>query len=504
VVVVKFKPEGLKKNTTAAGIHQAAWSAIDRLEPVLPASSQLRKSAGSTGLDRVYYAHYRDGRTPEQMAQLLRTDDRIEYAEPKYVQKICTIPNDSLVSQQLAYLNRLKLPEAWSIAKGEMGNVVIALVDAGTNIRHSDLAGNLWQNPDEVADNGLDDDANGHIDDLHGWNFANNSADPTGLSNTPTNAEHGTITASICGAVTDNALGLAGTSWNAKLMVINCSSPYSDNAITSGYDGILYATEQGADIINCSWGSLGSASLYEQDVVDYALQHGSLIVAAAGNDNDSTLHYPSSYNGVLSVAALNSANGRASFSNFGRAIDVAAPGLNVFGAFGEDGYKMMSGTSVSSPLVAGIIALVKTAHPDWTSLQAAEQVRITCTNIDALNPAFAGKLGRGLVNAYAALTTLTPSIRLSQVRTVDANQDGIIKPGEGVQINLSLINYLADADGIQVELTEDSPYATLSASSATLSRLSTFEVKELATPFELQVASDTPRGHQVNFTLTIK
>ncbi|NLP10157.1 S8 family serine peptidase [bacterium] len=497
VVVVKFKSFGLHKSAAA----RPAFSGIDRLEPILPQTMRLRKRTSSVGLERIYYAHFSDPRTPQEVAAVLQSDELVEYAEPKYIHRLLAIPNDSLIDAQLPYFNQIRLTQAWEIAKGENSTVVIAIVDGGTDIRHSDLAANVWQNPGEIPDNGKDDDGNGYIDDLHGWNFATNQPDPTGLANTPINAEHGTHTASICCAVTDNQRGLAGSSWNAKLLAVNCSSPYSDNSIISGYDGILYAAEAGADIINCSWGSLGGSSLYEQDVVNHALQLGSIIVAAAGNDNDSSLHYPSSYDGVLSVAALNNNAVRASYSNYGKSVDVAAPGNSLYGAISQNGYKTISGTSMASPLVAGVVALVKSYHPDWSNLQAAEQVRMTCADIDELNPKYAGKLGRGQVDAYAALTAITPSIRIQQVRYIDENEDGVIKPGERVRIYITLVNYLARADAIDLALTADSPFVELLSARTTLASLETLQKQEVATPFEIIVRPDAPRGHSIYFDL---
>ncbi len=503
VVVVKFKT-GLQKSRGSVASDWQQTAAIDRLHPVLPPATALRKQNSAVGLDRVYYAYYSDDRAPSEVARIIGNDSRVDYAEPKYVQRLCAVPNDSLYTQQSVYFMRLKMAEAWNLAKGESGSALMAVVDGGTNIAHPDLAANIWNNGGEIPNNGRDDDQNGFIDDIHGWNFANNSADPTGLAHTPLNSEHGTHVAGICGAVTNNTKGMTGASWNARLMAVNASSPYSDNAIVYGYDGILYAADNGADIINCSWGSLGSASLYEQDVVEYALERGSIIVAAAGNENDSTNHYPSSYEGVLSVAALTSGNMKANFSNYGKTIDIAVPGVSIWGTVGNNSYKTMSGTSMASPLAAGIVALVKAAHPTWNGIQAAEQVRMTSINIDLINPGYKGDLGRGMVDAVAALTTVTPSIRIDRVRFVDGNGDGVIKPGERVQIFLSLINYLAPATAIQISLREDSPYADLTSSSATLAAIETMQTVELATSFEMQVHEDAPRGHLINFTLELK
>jgi len=497
IVVVKFKSLGLHKSATG----RPAFSGIDRLEPILPQTMRLRKKTSSAGLERIYYAHFSGPRTPQEVAAALQSDAEVEYAEPKYIHHLAATPNDSLIEAQLPYFNQIQLTQAWEIAKGQDSPVIIAIVDGGTEIHHADLAANLWHNPGEIPDNGQDDDANGYIDDLHGWNFATNQPDPTGLSHTPINAEHGTHTASICCAVTDNQRGLAGSSWNAKLMAVNCSSPYSDNSIISGYDGILYAAEAGADIINCSWGSLGGSSLYEQDVVNHALELGSVIIAAAGNDNDSSFFYPASYDGVLSVAALTNNAVRASYSNYGKTVDVAAPGNNLYGAVSQNGYKPISGTSMASPLVAGVVALVKSIHPDWSNLQAAEQVRMTCADIDELNPHYAGKLGRGQIDAYASLTAVTPSIRIQQVRYVDENEDGVIKPGESVRIYLTVVNYLARAELVELTLSADSPFIDILAGTTTMTSLETLQKQEVATPFEIIVRPDAPRGHLIHFDL---
>ncbi len=505
VVVIKFKSLSLKKNSALLNKDRIPGVTIHRLEPASHSAPALKKKNTSVGMERVYYAYYTGSRSPYEIAQILSQNNEVEYAEPKYIHHLCILPNDSLSSFQTDYLNRLRLPDAWELVKAESSQVVIAVVDGGTNIQHKDLKANLWRNVDEIDNNGLDDDQNGFVDDIHGWNFTNNTADPTGLGSTPINAMHGTHVAGICCAVTDNHIGIAGSSWNAKLMAINAGSPYSDNAILSGYDGILYAAENGADIISCSWGSLGSASLYEQDVVNHAMELGSMVVGAAGNDNDSTAHYPSSYDGVLSVAALSNAkNLKAYYSNYGKTIDISAPGSIIYGTTGFDSYGTLSGTSMAAPLAAGVVALVKARHPDWSNLQAAEQVRVTCTNIDDENPAFVGKLGRGIVNAEAALISGVPSIRIVQVRYSDATGDGIIKPGESANIYLTLINYLAKANSISLTLTEDSPYAELTTGAIVLNELTSMEKIELTTPFAVTIHQDAPRGHVVSFQLLIQ
>jgi hypothetical protein len=394
--------------------------------------------------------------------------------------------------------------EAWDIIKGEQGNprVVVAIVDGGTDIDHGDLAANIWVNPDEIPNNNIDDDNNGFVDDVNGWNFANDSNDPSGLSVTPISANHGSHVAGIACAVTNNATAVAGVSWNATLMPINVSHPTRDTTLAFGFDGIIYAAEEGADIISLSWGRGGTPSRAELDVITFASDLGAAIVAAAGNSSTDRPHFPSAYPNVFSVASTRSDDVKSDFSNYGNTVDIAAPGENVRSTFHNGVTGIFSGTSQATPLVAGVIALVKTLHPDWLGIQAVEQVRITADNIDNVNPAFAGKLGRGRVNAFKAVTVSDlPSIRIKDVRFIDANANGVIQPGESVQLRINLINYLAPASNINVTLIENDPFVALTNSNATLPSLGTLESTATPLSFAFNVTSAAPSGRRLDFTL---
>jgi subtilisin family serine protease len=479
---------------------------IHRLDPVVPASLQrLQKHTSPARIDNLYYAFYSGALAPETVAAQLAKNPSIEFAEAKYYSQLSAMPNDPYVNRQY-YINKIRLPQAWDISKGEQGEVIIAIIDGGTDITHPDLKGNLWTNPGEIAGNNLDDDANGYIDDLHGWNFANNSANPASLFSGTSYANHGTHTAGCACAVTHNALGIAGTSWNARLMAINAGAKTSESKIDplSIDKGIVYAIAHGADIISCSFS--GSYSEVTRRLLENALSEGAAIIAAAGNGstraNDT---YPASYPGVMAVAATDSSDIKPYFSNYGTTIDVAAPGEGIWSTIAGGYYEgpYWQGTSMSTPITAGVVALVMTHHPEWSGLQAAEQVRMTADNIDARNPAYAGLLGRGRINALRALSESWPSIRISGINFYDQDGDSLIEPGETVTLSLTLTNYLASAQNIGLEISESSEYASFSRRDAQLSALATGESIRLDKAFSFKVTSGAPSDHTINFTLTI-
>jgi predicted GH43/DUF377 family glycosyl hydrolase len=448
----------------------------------------------------IYYASFSGNQSPAVVAASLEESSLIEYTEPKYIHYLAAIPNDTLYHKQESYFNIIKASQAWDVVKGEDGKAIIAIVDGGTNIRHPDLADNIWTNETEV--NGIesvDDDGNGYIDDLYGWNFANESGDPTGLKDTPVNANHGTRNAGIVSAISDNLIGVAGVSWNATVMSINVSSETNDGSIAHGIDGIIYAVENGADVINCSWGGYDIYSRYEQDIIKHADSLGVVVIAAAGNDNTDQPFYPASYDNVLSIAGTDTNDNKWSGSNYGPNIDLAAPAESIYGPVSKESYGTAVGTSLSAPLVAGVAGLVKAQNPNWTGKQAGEQVRITADPI----PAHAGELGRGRLNAFRAVTEISPSIHFVDYEYVDENDNRFIEAGERIELKITLINYLAIATDVNLILSSSSDYVTFVNDEVTLSSIGTLERKTLSEPFVFDVAENISGNPLINFDLQI-
>jgi hypothetical protein len=506
VIVIKFSNNyQISENTLNSSNPQLNkhlnTSGILSLKKIFSSESVNLKKSVPINLTNIYLASYQSDKSPGEMSKLVSTWPGVEYAEPKrYHYIIQEIPNDTLYSIQSAYYAVIEAPQAWEIIKGEQGSTIIAIVDGGTEITHSDLSDNIWQNQAEINGiTGVDDDDNEFIDDYYGWNFANQSGDPTGLSGLPNNSDHGTQTAGIASAVTNNINGIAGTSWNTTIMGINASDEESDRVISYGFEGIVYAAENGADIINCSWGSLGGYSYFEQEVIDYATSLGSIVIAAAGNNSSDQSHYPSSYNNVLSIAGTTVNDDRYSSTNYGPDVDLAAPAVNIYSTKRNNSYGFASGTSLAAPMVAGAAGLVKTQHPDLLGLQAGEQVRVT---VDSL-PGEEGQLGRGRLNIYRAVTESSPSIRLIDYEFEDESGNDTNEPGERVSIYITVQNYLDLATDVDLILTSSDPYVIISQPGISIPSISTMEKIEPEIPFICDIAEDAPSNYTIDFVLQI-
>ena len=522
VFPVKTATTGLQvfdRKAAAYGVHT-----IERVYPFLDHVDPTPKTRRNLlALRRTYYVHYSADLTPERVSRDLSYTPGIVYAEPVSVNRIPEPvrweridPNDPRFNNQ-PELELMRLPQAWDVVKGEDGSprVVIAVVDGGGEWRHEDLLANVWTNEDEIPDNGIDDDNNGFIDDVHGANFANGDDtdnDPTGLPETPGSALHGTAVAGSASAVTDNNVGVAGAAWNAEIMHINAGCEGGDNLICYGYEGILYAAMSGAEIINASWSAVVAADQEVRRIhqtLDLATDMGALVVASASNDNisnDIFRTYPARSPRVLSVGATEKATRRrAGFTNYGRLVNVFAPGEGILTTGSGNGYVLINGTSFSSPLTAGVAALVKTRFPAMDPDALREHIRLTSENIDLENPGFAGQLGRGLVNALAAVRVPTlPAVRLKRWSWTDQDGDRQIASGDVVTIKATVINYLSDASGLRVGLVGADPYTFLDMTTAEVDVGFLAGGDSTEIQFEFRVAADAPDNQRVRLYTSIR
>lgn len=505
-------PMGKQLSLPASITDKLADDGLRKVETAFPGlDGGLNKTASA--LSRTYALQISENTDPWWVAQKLATDDHVAYAEPVYRRKILATPNDPqyLTSQKNAFA-AVQAEAAWDVVKGGTGNVVIAIVDGGTDWKHPDLAANIWQNTKEIPSNGVDDDGNGYVDDVNGWNFANNSNDPTGLSNTPNNALHGTHVAGTAAGVTNNGIGVASMSWNAKILPVNASSATADNLMAFGFRGIAYAAQLGAQVINCSWGSEDVYSETENQAIQLATSLGSLVVAAAGNggedgvgdNNDLLPHYPSNYQNVLSVGATNATDVKSPFSNYGHTVDVFAPGSNIVSTAPNSNFAFLSGTSMAAPMVSGLAALVKTLKPTLTPQQLGEQVRVTADRIETANPNFASTLGGGRINAKNALTNfLLPALRLERTSFTDANRNGVIQLDEVITLTMGLKNWLATANNVQLKLSSPDQNVVIQTAGPINVGILAAGGTATGTGLQFKVTGTQPDGYVIHLVLEI-
>ncbi|MGQ9819033.1 MAG: S8 family serine peptidase [Candidatus Kapaibacteriales bacterium] len=379
--------------------------------PFLESQAVSPLSNNSEGIEKLIEVYFSDEIDPYEICKELMQSPDVEYAVPIYKRYLYDfVPNDPYISSQW-FINNIQLPKAWDVTKGDK-KILIAIIDSGVDWNHQDLIDNIWVNPNEIPNNGTDDDRNGKVDDIRGWDFVGNVTSQDIFAgnwredNDPTNIKgfHGTHVAGLASAVTNNGKGIASAGFNCSILPVKCSQDSGGMGIYRGYEGIVYAANIGAKIINCSWGGPGFSPA-EQDIINYALNKGSLVVVAAGNDGaniDFGGQYPAGYDNVLCVGATNSSNRVASFSNWGMKVTIYAPGQSIYSTVPNNSYQSQSGTSMSSPLTAGVASLVASVHKDWSPKQILHQIRSTSDNVLATDqnqrPYYYGK-----INAYKAV-----------------------------------------------------------------------------------------------------
>lgn len=353
----------------------------------------------------------------------IKADPNVEYVEPNYYLWPTATPNDTLFTQQWGLKNNgqevrgrrgtagadIEAPAAWNIAKGGR-NVIVAVIDTGVEIFHPDIAPNRWYNTKELQGagnlnnwrpNGVDDDGNGYVDDVVGWDFVYRLNNPRDLS-----SGHGTHVAGIAAASGNNGRGVAGVSWRSRIMPLAVQDYRTGGLpISAIVEALVYAQKMGAKVVNMSFGAYGVSQTLQNAINQVKTP---VLCAAAGNEglnNDVSQHIPSNYTNanLIAVAATDQSDRLASFSNFGKAnVDVAAPGVSIVSTYIKgSGYAYGSGTSMASPMVAGIAALVISRRPGLTANQTVSILRRGVETVDTLS----GRVSTGgRVSALKALT----------------------------------------------------------------------------------------------------
>lgn len=509
VIVVKYKDLSSQKSENGIKAGNALLELLQAAQ--LLSSKQMfasSKTNHTSSLEKIYSVEYAADIDPIILSSKISKFSEVEWAEPKYVYKVDFVPNDPSYSAQYAMI-KIKAQEAWDISTGDT-SIVIAIIDTGVDWDHPDLSANIWRNWNETPSNGIDDDNNGYIDDVRGWDFG-------GLTGIPDNnpmedqPDHGTHVAGDASAVTNNSIGVASIGFKSKIMPVKTTrndyrSPSNSPYIVFGFEGIKYAADNGAKVINCSWGG-GGYSLLGQEVIDYATSLGALVVAAAGNNNFSLAYYPANYKNVLSVAATDESDFKASFSNYGSGVDVSAPGQIIYSTWQNDSYTFGSGTSFSSPITAGLAALVTAKFSAYNPGQIAEQIRTNCDDINSVNPGYINQLGRGRINAFKSLFNInSKSVRAIDVNFSDelpgGNGDGVLQPGEIITVRCSFINYLNPTSNLGVYLESSNNFSTVQNGiliAGAKAMLDTFNNNTNAYTF--QINQNVPQNSVLTFNL---
>ena len=368
-------------------------------------------------LERIYKIRLDcpDEQSLQEALEAYRSNPDVEYAELNRTASIESVPNDPTYNDQWA-LNIIDAPEAWNIYTGSQ-KIVVAVLDTGVDYRHRDITNNMWINAEEYEGvEGVDDDNNGYIDDIYGYNFIYNTSDPLD------DHGHGTHCAGIIGAGGNNNLDISGVCWNTRIMALKSFNYNAEGQIYDLVEAIVYAVTNGADIISNSWSIRPSPYVDESEIqplkeaYDYAYSQGVIAVAAAANyDTDEPIYYPACYQNVIAVAATDSQDNRASYSNYGDWVDIAAPGHDILslraanlipeGATIYNQYLMkMNGTSMACPHVAGACALLLSANPTMTYRDVYNKITETA---DPIAPGICRSNGR--LNLSKAMQAVVPS-----------------------------------------------------------------------------------------------
>ncbi len=400
-------------------------------------------AAKSRTLHQIFRVYFKQPADAENLIKALSTLSYIDYAEPVPYNTTGYQPNDMGVNSGNGQYGLwiIKAREAWDIAKGD-STIKVAIVDDGVSMFHPDLFDNVWRNPGEIAGNKIDDDNNGYVDDVYGWDAGDRDNDPVHPN---TNFTHGTHVGGIAGAVTDNNLGVASIGFNISIMPVKCTfnNQSSPTSIPMGYEGLTYAANAGADIINCSWSS-SQFSQTAQDVIDYATSRGCIVVAAASNDGVEEIRYPAAYNGVIAVASTDDSDTKSGFSNYGSWVDISAPGSAIRSTIAQgNGYTGFSGTSMATPMVAGLLGLMKSHNPNLSNAKLEQCLLDSADNIYNINPSYVGKMGSGRINAQKSLQCVDQTLVAKPKAKIQSVQN-LTCPGVQVQFQGSSTQGKAD------------------------------------------------------------
>jgi len=409
-----------------AVVAQWGLQSVDAAFHVAEARSLLQwQRRGETELTNVVLIEYSPpGLDSSILQQRLATIEGVRWAAPNA--RFTGDPRE-LVPDDPQYGSQYHHPlmrndDAWDITLGD-SSIIMGITDDGVDTDHEDLIENIWTNPGETPGDGIDNDSNGYVDDVHGWDFVNDNNNPNPNSS---GDGHGTHVAGIAGARTNNGTGVAGTAGAATIMPLQFYDSSMSWTAADIAESFAYGVDNGALILSTSY----NINIWVGDptvtaAFDYIYDQGALHFNSAGNGSELN-PVRQSFHQTMLVASTDSGDVLSSFSNYGTGIDLAAPGSSILSTLIGDGYGTNSGTSMAAPNAAGVAALIWSANPTWTRDQVGAQLYFTADNIDAQNPGFEGLLGGGRVNAYNAVTATLPAPKLAQANGLPSEGGALI------------------------------------------------------------------------------
>jgi len=511
-IIVKFKPSArsgakIQSVRTLGSLKSAAIKELVQKFPEKTSDARTSALSGkqdSIGLSRIFELKFSGNAVIEDVITEVLADENVEYAEPSYIYHTSYSPDDPAYRSNLqSYLNQIKAGQAWDLVRN-LPAVKVAIVDSGSDLDHEDLAANIFINTADPV-NGIDDDHDGYIDNYNGWDIIG----ANGLNPVPDNdpnvkssaSDHGVHVSGIAAAITDNAKGISSVAFNAiKLLIVKVGADNNSEDIFQGYEGIKYAVDDSAKIINCSWGGEVRSQL-GADIVNYAIANNCLIIAAAGNIvSGNAIEYPAAFPGVFTVANVTSADVRASSSKYGNHVSISAPGTNIYSTTYNNTYGYKTGTSMATPVVSSAAALVRASFPELNMQQVGEQLRVTADKIDNLNPSYAGKIGSGRLNVYRSLTEKSPSIRYQNLVFRD-NGNGAIPAGDTLTIYVDLKNFLFEVTNLEVSLSSTNTNVNVMPVRKIVPLMGSLQTANGIGAFKVYVKSGTPDNTLVDFRI---
>ena len=425
-LIVKVKSEVLTESKTYAQFkHTNAQFGALAVKNIFPHSPKNKRTQE---LAAAYLIRFPLDVNVADLARKYRQSQLVEDAQPNYIRRTCAepiIPNDEKYNE-LWNLEIINMGEAWAIEKGNP-EVVIGIVDGGIDYNHEDVRTKIWLNEDEIPDNGIDDDNNGYIDDVRGWDFSDAPTLPGRGDYQDRDADpmdeggHGTHVAGIAGAAVNNGVGVAGVAWNCKVMALRAGfsalpqgSFLQDDDVSAA---IVYAADNGAQVINMSWGDEYNSFII-RDAINYADNEGCILVAATGNEVKRKVIYPAALRNVIAVAASNQVGEISFYSNAGATVDICAPGNVVISAHLNNKYRPLTGTSMAAPHVAGVAALMLSKRPNLTSEDVRQILVASAIPLKESEKA----VNAGQLNAAAAL--VMSSSLVARIQSPETNEGG--------------------------------------------------------------------------------